>query len=77
MQRGSVEVTGPLTDGTLVLHAGEHLVVHVRQGEAVIHQREAENLPGNAAPAPPSDTAAHGVELRGNPRRKLPCTSIP
>lgn len=73
MQRGSVEVTGPLTDGMLVLHAGEHLVVHVRKGEVVIHQREAENLPGNAAPAPPSDTAAHsdGASEQPTPEASL------
>ena len=50
MQRGTVEVTGPLTNGAIVLRAGEHLVVRVRRGEAVIREHDAEDAADAAAP---------------------------
>jgi TolA-binding protein len=40
MDRGSVRVSGPLSDGALALHSGQRLIVRVRQGETVIRERE-------------------------------------
>lgn len=48
MQRGTVEVKGPLTDGAVALRAGQHLFVHVRRGEAVIRERDAEDASASA-----------------------------
>jgi hypothetical protein len=55
MVRGSVRVSGPLSDGALALHSGQHLIVHVRQGETLIRDHE-EPAPTEASPvaaAPP------------------------
>jgi TolA-binding protein len=49
MQRGTVEVQGPLTEGMIALRAGQHLVVRMRRGEAVIREHEAEDEPGATA----------------------------
>lgn len=49
MRRGTVAVAGPLTNGTLALRAGEHLIVHVRRGEAVLREREVQDSPSAAA----------------------------
>ncbi len=38
MERGSVQVTGPLSDGTLDLRSGQHLHVSVREWETVIRE---------------------------------------
>jgi TolA-binding protein len=54
MQRGTVEVQGPLTDGALALHAGQHLFVRVRSGESVIRARESENASGGAGSTEPT-----------------------
>jgi hypothetical protein len=53
MARGSVQVTGPLSAGTLPLMAGQHLIVRVRQGETVIREgdRALEDTPNAPPPA--------------------------
>jgi hypothetical protein len=61
MQRGTVEVQGPLTDGALALRAGQHLFVRVRRGEAVLRDRDAENASGATGsnePAPGTAASA-------------------
>jgi hypothetical protein len=40
MERGSVEVSGPLSEGTLSIRSGQHLIVRVRQRETLIQERE-------------------------------------
>jgi TolA-binding protein len=62
MDRGFVRVSGPLSDGSLPLHSGQHLIVRVRQGETVIREHEGPDgtspvvseAPAVAAAAPPS-----------------------
>ena len=53
MDRGSVRVNGPLSDGALALHSGQRLIVRVRQGETLIREHE-----GSAAPTEASAVAA-------------------
>jgi TolA-binding protein len=61
MERGSIRVSGPLSAGTLPLVAGQHLIVHVRQGETVIreHDGASENTPN--APEPAASVDSIGV----------------
>jgi TolA-binding protein len=63
MQRGTVEVQGPLTDGAVALRAGQHLFVHVRRGEAVIRERDAENAADGAGSSEPAPEAAPSASL--------------
>jgi FecR protein len=61
MQRGTVEVQGPLTDGALALRAGQHLLVRMRRGEALIReQRDADSASGT----PGSNEPAAGAPAR-------------
>ncbi|MDP9034937.1 MAG: FecR domain-containing protein [Myxococcota bacterium] len=46
MERGSVAVTGPLTDGPIVLRSGQHLIVRVHQRETLIRDLEEPTNPG-------------------------------
>jgi hypothetical protein len=58
MDRGSVEVSGPLADGPIVLRSGQQLTVHVRERETVIRE-------GAAVPVAADDERApdpKGVE---------------
>ena len=66
MDRGSVEVSGPLSDAALALRSGQHLTVRVRQRETLIRERD-ESAPGGS-PAPEAagsavDSAAEGSAL--------------
>ncbi len=54
MERGTVEVSGPLSDGAISLRSGQHLVVRVRQRETLI--RDADDVA--AKPADPEDKPA-------------------
>jgi TolA-binding protein len=72
MDRGSVRVSGPLSDGALALHSGQRLIVRVRQGETLIREREGSapteasavaaspppSSPETVTPAPPSAASA-------------------
>jgi hypothetical protein len=72
MDRGSIEVSGPLSDGALAMHSGQHLVVRVRQREMLLRDRDdgsppprppevataSANLPAASAEAPGSAPAA-------------------
>lgn len=40
MERGSVAVSGPLSDGPIVLRSGQHLIVRVHQRETVIRDSD-------------------------------------
>jgi TolA-binding protein len=40
MERGTVEVSGPLSDGAISLRSGQHLVVRVRQRETLIRDTD-------------------------------------
>jgi hypothetical protein len=73
MERGSVEVSGPLSDGTMVLRSGQHLTVRVRERETVIRDREDDTARASAAvvgarvdPEPPPAAAPlpRAVEAR-------------
>jgi TolA-binding protein len=71
MDRGSVEVRGPLSDGPIALRSGQHLFVRVRQRETVIRDNDEtaplEIPPEGAMPsaqhvdAPPPSIAASGA----------------
>jgi TolA-binding protein len=67
MDRGTVEVSGPLSDGSILLRAGQHLVVRVRQRETLIRDAEEDvelqRPPPDARPAElaPSDATAPAV----------------
>jgi hypothetical protein len=60
MERGSVEVRGPLSDGPLAIRSGQHLIVRVRDRETIIRDLEDGASPpvatttGPATMAPPS-----------------------
>lgn len=70
IDRGSVRVSGPLSDGALALHSGQRLIVRLRQGETLIREREASapmeespvaaatppSIPETIAPTPPPST---------------------
>jgi TolA-binding protein len=53
MDRGSVEVSGPLSDGVIALRSGQHLTVRVRDGETVIRDEEAAATAAAAPAVPP------------------------
>jgi TolA-binding protein len=55
MERGSVRVSGPLTDGELALRSGQHLIVRVRRRETIIRELESD---GSPEPAPAAGVAA-------------------
>ncbi len=55
MDRGSVAVSGPLSDGPIVLRAGQHLIVRVHQRETLIR-----DLEDPASVPPPARTAESG-----------------
>jgi TolA-binding protein len=40
MERGTVEVDGPLSDGALPLRSGQHLTVRMRERETVVRNRD-------------------------------------
>jgi hypothetical protein len=73
MDRGTVEVSGPLSDGAISLRSGQHLVVRVPQRETVI--RDGEDTPESKRPdlggqPPPAEsgpsTANQGSREPGN-----------
>ncbi len=49
MERGTVEVSGPLSDGAITLRSGQHLTVRVRERETVI--RDLDPAPADSTPA--------------------------
>ncbi|MDP9150395.1 MAG: FecR domain-containing protein [Myxococcota bacterium] len=56
MERGSVAVSGPLTDGPIVLRSGQHLIVRVHQRETLIRDLEDPATLGPiTSPAGPTD----------------------
>jgi hypothetical protein len=68
MDHGSVEVTGPLSDGPIALRAGQELVVRERERETVIRDVDSstpsEPVPNASAASEPSGPAtvdAHGT----------------
>jgi hypothetical protein len=65
MDRGSVEVSGPLSDGGLALRSGQHLVVRVRDRETLIRDRE--TLIHGRDPAPPEGPPAQALAPLANP----------
>jgi ferric-dicitrate binding protein FerR (iron transport regulator) len=60
MDRGTVEVSGPLSDGSILLRAGQHLIVRVRQRETLIRDAE-EDLDRRAADLRPSEPVEQGA----------------
>jgi len=65
MERGAVEIDGPLSDRAIPLRSGEHLTVNVREGETVLRERgkapetTTAALPAaSAAPLPPAPPPA-------------------
>jgi TolA-binding protein len=72
MERGSVEVRGPLSDGALSLRSGQHLIVRVRERETIIRDLD-DGGPAAAAPASEGAEAARaeapGVDHAAAARR--------
>jgi TolA-binding protein len=66
MERGSVDVSGPLSDGPIALRSGQHLTVRVRQRETVIRDVQAVSTPEatTTTPSAPSEVATAGAEAR-------------
>jgi len=77
MDRGSVEVTGPLSDSALALRSGQHLVVHVRERETLIRERDEDA----ARRSPDSDRMEASVETTdeasASPSGAVPSASPP
>jgi ferric-dicitrate binding protein FerR (iron transport regulator) len=66
MERGTVEVSGPLSDGTILLRSSQHLVVRVRQRQTLIQEGEdtGESKPpplGSVSEKLPASPAAQNV----------------
>ena len=64
MERGSVEVSGPLSDD-IVLRSGQHLIVRVRERETLIRDSEDKadaGAKGSSAVEPPATETAPGAE---------------
>jgi ferric-dicitrate binding protein FerR (iron transport regulator) len=62
MERGTVEVSGPLSDGAISLRSGQRLVVRVRQRETLI--RDADDVPAKLDPEDkPSEPPASPVNV--------------
>jgi hypothetical protein len=69
MDRGSVEVSGPLSDGGLALRSGQHLIVRVRDRETLIRDRD---------PAPPGGPPVQALAPLANPEvGALPASASP
>jgi TolA-binding protein len=74
MERGTVEVSGPLSDGAISLRSGQHLVVRVRQRETLI--RDADDVvakpagpgdkPSEPAASPAASTPPHSSQAAGD-----------
>ncbi len=62
MERGSVEVRGPLSDGALSLRSGQHLVVRVREREAIIRDLEDGGAEENRVAEAPAAEGPRGAE---------------
>jgi TolA-binding protein len=58
MERGSVQVTGPLSDGVLTLRSGQHLRVRVQEGETLIRDSEPKSAAAEPSLAPTSSPSA-------------------
>jgi hypothetical protein len=61
MERGTVEVSGPLSDGAITLRSGQHLTVRVRERETLIRDLDpppVDSTPVGAALAAPDPSAA-------------------
>ncbi|HEY4012441.1 MAG TPA: FecR domain-containing protein [Polyangiaceae bacterium] len=65
MERGSVEVSGPLSDGVIALRSGQHLTVRVRDGETVI--RDVETAANEGAPAATNPAPIETVKATAAP----------
>jgi TolA-binding protein len=66
MDRGSVEVSGPLSDGELALHAGQQLDVRVRERETLIRDRDGlRQDPPAEVPAPSPSPSASSPAVTG------------
>ena len=66
MQRGTVQVTGPLSNEATVLGAGQHLTARIRQRETLVRSLEDEAM----ASAPP----AHEASAAGEPSAQTDST---
>jgi TolA-binding protein len=64
MERGTVEVSGPLSDGPISLRSGQHLVVRVRERETLVRDAEdAAELKRTELGSQPVEPAASPVAL--------------
>jgi hypothetical protein len=61
MERGSVEVTGPLSDGPIALRSGQRLIARARERETIIREPGEDDVvlsASGAAPPPPVPSVA-------------------
>jgi hypothetical protein len=77
MDRGSVQVSGPLSGAPLALRSGQHLVVRLRQGETVVRDREQPPgpEPSSTSPPPPANEALE--LLPASPAPSVANASVP
>ncbi len=52
MERGTVDVSGPLSDGAIPLRSGQHLIVRVRQRETLVRDVTDDSVSAPLAPPP-------------------------
>jgi TolA-binding protein len=81
MDRGSVEVRGPLSDGPIPVRAGQHLVVRVREHETWVRDRDEEATApegpraiepaSNVPPSPPAGAEAVAAASASHATRAL------
>jgi len=77
MERGTVEVSGPLSDGSILLRSGQHLIVRVPQRETLI--RDVQDDVALRRPAPevgPSETIAGDARVPAIPAVASAATGV-
>jgi TolA-binding protein len=62
MQRGTVEVSGPLSTEATVLRAGQHLTIRVRRRETIIRSLDDDEISSTAPPPVPVQNAAPPIQ---------------
>jgi len=61
LRRGQVEVSGPVSGGSLALRAGQRLVISLARGETLITEEQPEAVVGGPAPPAAASAASSGA----------------
>jgi hypothetical protein len=72
LAKGSVAVNGPVLQEPIILHAGQELIIHVREKEVLI--RDLEPATEGDVPVPPADSEG---DSEGNAAPPIPAASTP